>query len=263
MKKILIFMLAVVMIFSFTACSNEDNAAVEDEGTGSGGESQALIVGTEPTFPPFEFTEEETGDIIGFDIDLIKAIADDQGFEVEIQSLGFDALVMAIQSGNIDIIASGMTINDEREKKVDFSTAYINAGLALAVSADNDTITSVDDLAGKKVAVQIGTTGAEKAQELLDADVIEEIVTLNTVDLVMMELINGGVDAVINDLPVTKAYMNQQPDKIKIVGEPLNSESYGFAVSENNTELLEKINQGLQNVMDNGTYDEIQAKYFQ
>lgn len=257
MKKLVVLLLAFVMVFSLAACNNAEDS-VED-----GGQAKVYVVGTEPTFPPFEFTDENTGEITGFDIDLIKAIAEDQGFEVQVNNLEFDGLIMAVQSGNIDIIASGMTIKPEREEKVDFSTPYITAGLALAVAAGNDTIQSVDDLQGKKVAVQIGSTGAEKAQELKDAGIVKEVVTFATVDLVMMELINGNVDAVINDLPVTKAYMTKQPDTIQLVGEPLNSESYGFAVQEGNTELLNMINQGLQNVIDNGTYDQIQAKYFE
>ncbi len=249
MKKLLIVLLAFVMIFSLAACGGQEEAKV-------------YLVGTEPTFPPFEFTND-AGEIIGFDIDLIKAIAEDQGFEVEIQNLGFDGLIMAVQSENIDIIASGMTITEEREENVDFSTPYINAGLALAVAHGDDAIQSADDLQGKKVAVQIGTTGANEAQRLMDEGIVADVVTFNTVDVVMMELVNGGVDAVINDLPVTKAYMTKQPDKIQLVGEPLTSESYGFAVAEGNAELLEMINTGLQNVIDNGTYDEIQAKYFE
>ncbi|MCG8483359.1 MAG: transporter substrate-binding domain-containing protein [Clostridia bacterium] len=249
MKKLLIVLLAFVMIFSLAACGGQE-------------ETKVYLVGTEPTFPPFEFTND-AGEIIGFDIDLIKAIAEDQGFEVEIKNLGFDGLIMAVQSENIDIIASGMTITEEREENVDFSTPYINAGLALAVAHGDDAIQSADDLKGKKVAVQIGTTGANEAQRLMDEGIVADVVTFNTVDVVMMELVNGGVDAVINDLPVTKAYMTKQPDKIQLVGEPLTSESYGFAVAEGNEELLEMINTGLQNVIDDGTYDEIQAKYFE
>ena len=248
MKKIFIVVLALVMVLGLAACGGSDEAKV-------------YIVGTEPTFPPFEYSADN-GDIIGFDIDLIKAIAEDQGFEVEIRNLGFDGLPVAVQSGQIDIVASGMTITEAREEMVDFSAPYINAGLAIAVTADDMTINGADDLQGMTAAVQIGTTGANAAQELLDAGVLEAVKTFNTVDVVVMELINGGVDVVINDLPVTKSYMTKQPGKIKIVGEPLSSDSYGFAVREENAELLDMINNGLKNVIENGTYDEIQANYF-
>lgn len=220
------------------------------------------LVGTEPTFPPFEMPGEKADEIIGFDIDLIKAIAEDQGFEVEIRKLGFDGLIMALQSGNIDIAASGMSITEERLEEVDFSDPYIDAGLAIAVSEDNEIIKGKDDLEGKSVAVQIGTTGADKAQELKDEGLITEIKTFDTVDVVVMELMSGGVDAIINDLPVTQAYMAAQPGKIKIVGEALASDSYGFAIKKGNDELLKKINAGLKNVIESGKYDELIEKYF-
>jgi len=218
-------------------------------------------VGTEPTFPPFEMTNDKN-EIIGFDIDLIRAIAEDQGFKVEIQQLGFDGLVLAVQSGNISIAASGMSITPERQEQVDFSEPYIDAGLAIAVAGNNEIIKGEADLKGKSVAVQIGTTGAKKAEELKNAGIIKSIKSIPTVDVVMMELMNGGVDAVINDLPVTEAYIAKQPGKIKIVGDVLESDSYGFAVRKGNTELLEKINTGLKNVVENGKYTEIQKKYF-
>lgn len=255
-KSLLITILIFAMMFAVAGCGDVNEPA-EDEGT----EVKTYYVGTEPTFKPFEYTDEESGEIIGFDIDLIKAIAEDQGFNVEVQNLGFDGLITAVQTGNIDIIASGMTIKPERAEKVDFSTPYINSGLALAVPQDNDTITSVEDLKGKSVAVQIGTTGAGKAQELVDAGIVKEVKTFNTIDVVMMELTNGGVDAVINDFPVTNAFIKKQPGKIKIVGDPITSESYGFAVQKGNTELLEMINNGLQNAIDNGTYEQLENKY--
>ena len=172
---------------------------------------------------------------------MIKAIAEDQGFQVEIVNLGFDGLIPAVQTGNIDIVASGMSIKEERLKEVDFSEPYIDAGLAIAVPENNTTIKGEADLKGKTVAVQIGTTGAEKAQELKDAGIIKDIKTFNTVDVVIMELVNGGVDAVINDKPVTEAFIAKQPGKIKIVGETLVSDSYGFAVKKG-SDLLAKIN---------------------
>lgn len=248
MKKILAILLMLALTFSLAACRGQSQKPV-------------LKVGTEPTFPPFEMTDDKN-QITGFDIDLIKAIAADQKLEVEINNLSFDGLIMALGSGSIDIIASGMTITTERAIQVDFTDPYINAGLALAVANSNNTIKSIDDLKGKKVAVQIGTTGANKADELLKAGEIGAVKTFKTCDLLMQELINGGVDAVINDLPVTEAYMAKQSGKIKMVGEPLTSEDYGFAVKKGNTELLNKLNQGLKNVKANGTYDQLKTKYF-
>jgi ABC-type amino acid transport substrate-binding protein len=258
MKKRINLLLGLSMALVIIALSGCSSGASQQ----AGADTPVYIVGTEPTFPPFEMPGENPDEIIGFDIDLIKAIAEDQGFEVEIQKLGFDGLIMAVQSGNIDIAASGMSITPERLKEVDFSDPYIDAGLAIAIASGNQDITGKDDLKGKSVAVQIGTTGAEKAQQLMDEGLIAEVKTFDTVDVVIMELISGGVDAVINDLPVTQAYMAAQPGKIKIVGETLASDSYGFAIKKGNTELLNKINAGLKNVMEKGIYDELIEKYF-
>lgn len=253
-KSALVVMLVALLVFS-VGCTKEEAETPADV-------EKKLIVGTEPTFPPFEMTDEKTGEIIGFDIDLIKKIAENQGLEVEIQSIGFDGLIPALQSGQIDIIASGMTITEDRAKEVLFSEPYINAGLALAVLESNMEITSVEDLEGLTVGVQIGTTGSEKAEELLAQGLIKEVKTYNTVDIVMMELVNGGIDAVINDLPVTTAYIAKQPGTIKMVGEPLSSESYGFAVRSEDTELAEKINAGLAELTESGYYDELTQEYF-
>ncbi len=244
MKKIMCF---VLVAFALLSCAKKKSV---------------VVVGTESTFPPFEYIDKSSGEIVGFDIDLIKAIAADQGFEVEIKGLGFDGLIPALEAGNIDIAASGMTITEEREKKVSFSSPYINAGLALAVKANDDVTKSVDDLQGKTVGVQIGTTGAIKAEELQAEGKIGKIVTFNTIDMAMLDLVNGGVEAVINDLPVTKVYVSKKPDDVKMVGSTLTSESYGFAMNKKNEELLSKVNKGLANLIESGEYDKIMAKYF-
>lgn len=256
------FVLALAGCGNNTANTEQNTAAEQGEGGQAPAEKKVYLVGTEPSFPPFEFTDEKTQEITGFDIELIKEIAKEAGIEVKIQSLGFEGLIAALQAGNIDIIMSGMTITPERAEEVDFGTPYFDAGLKIAVPANNDTIKSVDDLKGKTVAVQIGTTGAEKAKELKEQGIIKEIKTYNTVDVVFMELINGTVDAVINDLPVNEAYMAKNPGKVKMVGDVLNGEQYGFAVAKGNKELLEKLNAGLEKVKENGKFEELKVKYF-
>ncbi|KKG13523.1 glutamine-binding protein [Methanosarcina sp. 2.H.T.1A.6] len=225
----------------------------------SDGEMPTYVVGTEAQFPPFEIVDSK-GNVIGFDVDLMNAIAEDQGFKVEYLDQDFAGLIPALQTGNVDIIASGMTITDEREEQVDFSEPYINAGLALAVLIGNEDIQSIDDLKGKTVAVQTGSTGFLKAEELQKAGIIAEIKDFPHVNEAIEELKIGGADAMINDLPVTEAFIAAQPDVIEIVGEPLNSEDYGFAVRTGNTELLTKINAGIENVKASGKYDELLTK---
>ena len=122
---------------------------------------------------------------------------------------------------------------------------------------------SIDDLtADMKVAAQTGTTGAEKVKELKTDGKIKEAVILDGLDTAMMQLINGDVSAVINDKPVNEAYMKKQPDKVKMVGDALNAENYGFAVAKDNTELLDKINAGLKNIKEDGTFDKLVDEWF-
>ncbi|MGL4853719.1 MAG: basic amino acid ABC transporter substrate-binding protein [Lentisphaeria bacterium] len=245
-KKFTTGLLAAATLF-LTSCGNNDGK---------------LKVGTEPTFPPFEMTDVKTGEIIGFDIDLIKAIAADQGLEVVFVNSGFDALIPSLQTGSLDIAASGISITDERKKNVDFSAPYINAGLAITVKFDNTKINSVDDLKDCVVAVQIGSTGAEEANKLLKDNKIKSVKTFENVAIAMTDLNNGGVDAVINDLPVSEAYVARHKNKLRNLSGTLTSDSYGFAVRKGNKELLDKINAGLKNIEENGTINQIKAKYF-
>ena len=244
-KKLIVLALALIMVFSFAACGGSD----------------AYIVAMEPTFPPFD-TTDENGELDGFDVDLMNAIAEDQGFEIEWTQLGFDGLIPALESKQIDIIASGMWASPERAKIVDFSTTYYDSGLVLAVKVDNNTITGADSLTSDmKVAAQIGTSSADLVQQWEDEGKIAEAKIYDKVNEAVMDLQNGTVDALLNDKPVTTEYMSKQPDKIKIVGDILNEESYGFAVNKENKDLLDMINAGLQNVIDNGTYDQLLAKW--
>lgn len=249
LKKVLVVAMSMAIIFAFSAC----------------GQTETYKAVTEPTFPPFDTTDED-GNIVGFDMDLMNAIAEDQGFAVEYTALEFDALIPALQSDQGDIITAGMNAEDpERQAKVDFSTTYYDSGLVCMVRADEKKIKGIDSL-GKdnKVASQIGTTGADEVNRLADDGKIDEAVIIQKFDTCVMMLQTGDVDAIIIDKPVAEAFIKKdEKGSVKIVGETLNAESYGFAVKKGNTELLEKINTGLQNCIDNGTYDELYTKWFE
>ncbi|MBD5782204.1 basic amino acid ABC transporter substrate-binding protein [Pelagicoccus sp. NFK12] len=228
---------------------------------GGGRQDGVLLVGTEATYPPFEMTNE-AGEIVGFDIDLIKAIAADQGLSLEFRDMDFDSLVPAVQGGNIDIAASGMSITPLRLQQVAFTDPYIEAGLVVAVGPQATKVRGVDDLKGLRIAVQQGTTGAAKAEALLAAKSVGSVKYFPNVSVAMMELLNGGVDAVINDKPVTEAFVARHPGKIKIVGDTLASDQYGFALAKGREELLAKLNAGLAKVKADGTWDQLSAQYF-
>ena len=221
-------------------------------GCGAGGDqakqASKLRVGATIDFAPFEFQDEGQKDYQGFDMDLIRAVAKEMGSEAEIQNIGFDGLIPALQAKNIDVIISGMTINDERKEKVAFSDPYYQSGLTMVVRSDEENI-----------AAQIGTTGAKLAKEMEGVTVSE----LNTPADCFMELKAGGVDAVVNDRPVNDYYINQaQATGVKTLADRLSAEDYGIAMAKDNTELQQKINAALKKLHDNGEYDKIYQKWF-
>ncbi|MDY5482325.1 basic amino acid ABC transporter substrate-binding protein [Veillonella caviae] len=216
-------------------------------------------VGTDATYAPFGFKEKNTGKLDGFDIDIITAIAKEEGAEVDIQNLNFDALLPALQSNTLDIAISDMTISEERAKSVDFSNPYYIAGSGLVVNTDNTNITSFKDLEGKRIGVSIGSTGAEIAGKIPNADVRQ----FNLIIDAFLELQNRGVDVVINDTPVNEFYVaNKGRGIAKVVGEDYDAAPLGIAVKKGNTELLDKINSGLAKIKENGKYREIYKKWF-
>lgn len=216
-----------------------------------------LRVGTEPAFPPFEF-QAKAGELQGFSIDLMRAIASAANFQVEFQSLPFDGIIPALQAKTIDGAISSITITQERSKTVDFSRPYFKAGLAIAIRTDNQNINSFENLQNKKIAVQIGSTGAEKAKTVPGSQVIG----FDSAPLALQELLNRNVDAVINDAPVTLYAINTgNLQGIKVIQQLLTEEFYGIATAKNSP-YLSLINQGLQKVLENGTYQKIYQKWF-
>lgn len=254
MKKLLVFMMAALMLVALavTGCGGEEKKAAEAP-------EKVLRVATEPTFAPFEFQEEGSDKLSGFDMDLIRAIGAKMGYKVEIANMGFDALIPALNTGNIDVAIAGMSITDERKQAVGMSDPYYTSGLIVMVQKDNNDIKSIEDLKGKRIAAQIGTTGAAKAHSVEGAVVTE----FNTNTESAMELTNGGVDAVINDSPVIGYYLAQGGSEVaKTVGDVMEAEQYGIAVKKDNTKLLEDINKALADLKKDGEYDKIYKTWF-
>lgn len=221
--------------------------------------SNVWRVGTDATYAPFGFKEKNTGKLDGFDIDIITAIAKEEGKEVDIQNINFDALLPALQSNTLDIAISDMTISEERAKSVDFSDPYYIAGSGLVVNIDNTNINSFKDLEGKRIGVSIGSTGAEIAAKIPNADVR----SFNLIVDAFLELNNRGVDVVINDTPVNEFYVaNKGRGIAKTVGEDYEAAPLGIAVKKGNTEVLKDVNDGLAKIKANGKYREIYKKWF-
>ena len=255
MKKLLILMMTVICAVAMLAagCGGDKKEAKKAE------PAKVLRVGTEPTFAPFEFQKEGSKDYDGFDMDLARAIGKQIGAKVEIVNMGFDALIPALNANNIDLIAAGMSITDERKKAITFSEPYYTSGLIIMVNKDNKEIKSDKDLEGKRIAVQIGTTGEKKARSIKGA----KVTAFNTNTEAAMELKNKGVDAVINDSPVVGYYLAQGGNKTAMtVGEVMEAEQYGLAVKKGNDKLAADVNKALAELKKNGEYDKIYKTWF-
>ncbi|NCQ68433.1 MAG: ABC transporter permease subunit [Microcystis aeruginosa L111-01] len=213
-------------------------------------------VATEATFPPFEF--QQGGQLTGFDIDLMRAIGKEADLNIDFRNLPFDGIIPALQARTVEAAISGMTITAERAQAISFSRPYFRAGLAIAVREDNRTIKNFEDLKGKRIAVQIGTTGALEATKIPGARVSQ----FDSAALALQELINGRVEAVVNDKPVTLYAIKQAGLRgVKVVGELLTEEFYGIALPKNSP-YLQLINDALGRVIESGQYDAIFRQWF-
>jgi polar amino acid transport system substrate-binding protein len=256
-KKFILFVIVGTLILGLglAGCSKQ---APEGEGQAQE-QPKELIAGSDTAFAPFEYQDEKTQEYVGFDMDLIEAIGQQMGYDIKVQGMPFDGLIPGLEAGSIDLVISAMTITEERAKKVNFSQPYYQSGLTIVVRPDDTTINSFEDLEGKKIAVQIGTTGSNTAKTIKDAEIRE----FNTAPEAFMELKAGGVDAVINDKPVNDYYITQMGGKDgKTVGEPLTAEDYGIATAKKNTELAEMIDNAIDELRSNGEYDKIYEKWF-
>ncbi|MBU9672443.1 transporter substrate-binding domain-containing protein [Planococcus sp. CP5-4] len=252
MKKWTLLALLLAVLTVLAACGDSD----EESG---GGDGETYRVGIDTTYPPFEFEDE--GEYTGIDIDLINAIAENQGFEIEFNPMDFGGIIPALQADQLDVAIAGMSITDERKEIVDFSDPYFDAGLSLVVAEDNSDITSLEDLEGKTVAVKSGTTGAQFARDNED-EYGYEISQFEDSPSMFQEVSNGNADVLLEDYPVIAYAIAESELALKTVGERLTGDQYGIAVLKGeNAELLEQINAGLQELRDSGEYDEILNKY--
>lgn len=273
MKKITALLAVAAMTLSLVACggskeSSETTEAAETteaEGTEAEGteaaettEGKTYVVATDTTFAPFEF-ENDNGEMVGIDLDLLAAIAEDQGFSYEVQVLGFSAAVTALEAGEVDAVIAGMSITDERAQKYDFSEPYYDSGVGMAVAADSD-IASYEDLKGLQVAAKIGTEGCTFAESIAD-EYGFTIIQFEDSASMYQDVLSGTSAACFDDYPVL-GYEISRGTALKL---PLTMEkgsSYGFATLKGEApELVEMFNAGLANLKESGKYDEILNTY--
>lgn len=274
LKAISLLGISVLSLGMFAGCGSQNNAIesssnqaeemkdLKETGEETSNEidasSNVIVMGTNAEFEPFEYRENGM-DIVGFDVEIAKKIAEKLGKELVIEDMVFDSLIMALNTDKIDFIAAGMTATDERKTQVDFSESYFHSKQMIIVKADNTSILTADDLVGKNVGVQLGTTGDLFVSRI---EGIASVAQFQTGTQAVMDLKNGKVDAVVIDAEPAKKMIEGQSD-LKLLDAPFVEEDYAIAVKKGNEEVLQVINETLAEITANGTYDEIYTTYFE
>jgi len=248
MKKVLSLLLVLIIAGSLTLTSCNNNTPTT---------TTTIRVATDATWKPFEFVNEQTKVIEGFDIDLFNAIADKAGLKVEYVNVSWDPLLAGMAQGTYDCAISSITITTERAKAMLFSDSYFAAGQIVVVLKTNTTIKSKSDLTGKTVGVQLGTTGNFEVDKIVGATAKP----YDDIGLAFQDLMNGQVDAVVCDNPVALYYVGANATKLKTTGTVFTDEQYGIAVAKGKEDLLKKINDGLKKVKAAGTIDTFSTKW--
>lgn len=269
MKKLIAALLVGTMVFSLSACGSKETASTDaaaeaetgaaeteaaeteaDEAESAGG---TLVMATNAEFPPYEYYEG--GEIVGIDADIARAIAEDMGMELKIEDMAFDSIIAAVQSGKADFGAAGMTVTEDRLASVNFSDTYAEAKQVIIIKEGSE-IKSADDLAGKKVGVQLGTTGDILADEIENGTVER----YNKGAEAVMDLTGDRLDAVIIDSEPAKVFVSQN-EGLTLIEDAYEVEEYAIAIAKDNTELVEKINASIANLKESGKLQEIIDKY--
>lgn len=232
-------------------------------GLALGGAAQAqetAQVATDPSFVPFEMMDEETGEMTGFDMEMIRELADRAGFEVDISTMDFNGIIPAVQTGNVDIAIAGITITDERSEIVDFSDPYYDSGLQILVAADNEEVETIEDLEGMKIGTKIGSTSFDFLTEKFGEDA--DITPYPGSGDMYLALMGGSVDAVFYDAPNVGYFAKTRGEgRVKVVGPLYEGQQYGIAFAKG-SDLVEPVNEALAAMREDGTYDEIYSNWF-
>ncbi len=220
-------------------------------------------IATEPTFPPFEFVNSQTGELLGFEMDIVRAMAKAAGKDLEIETMRFDGILPALISGTVDAGAAGFSMNPERAKRVLFVNPFYRCGLGFLVkNEDADKMKTFADLKGKRISVQLGSVAATAAFKIEGA----KVTTFDSAGDAILNMMAGNADAVINDHTVTSYILTQNANFAKScthqTGELLSTSVIAMVVSKKNPKMLGEMNAALQKIVDDGTYNELHKKRF-
>ncbi|MUV38915.1 putative amino-acid-binding protein YxeM [Lentibacillus sp. JNUCC-1] len=263
MKKIMLFLTALLLVGLLAACGDEEetDAAPEKEATVDTIEDGYFTFGSSGLYKPFNF-EDLDGDLTGFEVELGEAIAKEMGLKPKpVATQDFGALIEEVNSGRLDAIMGSMTITEKRAESVDFSDPYYRSGGVIYVHNDNDSIEAAEDLEGHSVGVVASSTYEEMVMDYITE---EDLKTYQSDNVALQDLAAGTdrLDAVVTDKFVGMLQIEENDLDIRPVGDRVFDEEIGAAVKKGNQELLDEINRALQAVIDDGTYDEISKKWF-
>ncbi len=253
------FGILLVAALVMGGCSKKDEtaapAAAEAEAV------KTVVVATDATWPPMEMVDADKN-IVGFDVDFIKAVAEEAGFKVEVKNTAWDGIFAGVETDKYDAIISSVTITDERKEKYDFTLPYINVGQILTVPNElaEAGVKTVADMQGKKIGAQIGTTGAIEIKKVEGV----ELKSYDEVGLAFEDMASGRIDGVVCDTPTAASFALQREEykaKFKIVGDPFTEEFYGIVVKKGNTELVDLLNAGIKGVQAKGLDKEFETKW--
>ncbi|MBN8556440.1 MAG: basic amino acid ABC transporter substrate-binding protein [Proteobacteria bacterium] len=223
-------------------------------------QNKELVVGSSATYRPFAY-ETPTKEIVGYDIDIIRAVAQKAGLQIKIVNTPWTGIFAALNNGDVDLVISGVTINDKRKQSYDFTAPYFEARQLIAVNKDS-AVKNLKDLSGKKVAVVTGSTADDIASREF-GKTNPDIRRFESTPVIISELANGGVDAAIGDNGVI-AFRTQEHKQLKTVSDAsFPKEYFGIVVKQGNKALLDKLNKGLATAKTDGTYAQIYKKWFQ
>lgn len=252
MKKLFALLLTAALVVTvFAGCGKSSSA----ESNSSSAAKKKITMGTNATFPPFE-SVDDSGKIVGLDADIAAAIAEKLNMELVIKDMEFDSLIPAVQGKSIDFAMAGMTVTDERKESVNFTDTYAK-GVQVIIVKEGSAIKTVDDLKGKKIGVQTGTTGDSYCTEDYGQENVKQFANG---PLAVAALQNGQIDCVVIDQQPAKSYVASTPG-LKILDTTYADEDYAIAVSKDNTKLLNNINKALAELKAAGKIDEIVGKY--
>jgi glutamine transport system substrate-binding protein len=222
--------------------------------------AETLRVVTDPSFVPFEMMDQETGEMIGFDMEIIREVADRAGFEIDLNTMDFNGIIPALQTGNVDIAIAGITITEEREEIVDFSDPYYDSGLRILVRESNGDVSEFDDLEGKKIGTKIGSTSYDYLVKNLEAD--DGVTPYPGSSDMYMALMSRSIDAVFYDAPNVGYFARTKGEgKVKTIGPLYEGQQYGIAL-KSGSEWVDDVNEALAAMKEDGTYKTIYEKWF-